>query len=91
MALLITDIGLLATCAGPLTQDPRERLGLLRDAAVLCEGDRIVWLGPQNQLPTLRGSFDRISAQGQLVGPGFVDAHTHLVFAGDRSAEEARG
>ena len=79
-AELITDIGELTTV------DPEERV--LQDAAVLIEGDRIAWIGPAAQAP----AADTVtSAEGRALLPGWVDSHTHLVFAGDRSAEfEAR-
>ena len=79
-AELITDIGELTTV------DPEERV--LQDAAVVIEGDRIAWIGPAAQAP----AADTVtSAEGRALLPGWVDSHTHLVFAGDRSAEfEAR-
>ncbi|WP_336705727.1 imidazolonepropionase [Micrococcus terreus] len=79
-AELITDIGELTTV------DPEERV--LQDAAVVIEGDRIAWIGPAAQAP----AADTVtSVEGRALLPGWVDSHTHLVFAGDRSAEfEAR-
>ena len=60
----------------------------LRDAAVVVEGDRIVWVGPAAAAPA---ADVRVDAAGRALLPGWVDAHTHLVFAGDRTAEfEAR-
>lgn len=80
MSELITNIGEL------MTQD--NALGTLRDAAVLLVGERIAWIGPSADAP----DADRVTdAQGRAVLPGWVDSHTHLVFAGDRTAEfEAR-
>src|SRR3954468_19234316 len=60
-------------------------LGLIEDGAVACEGDRIAWVGPSTQAP----AGETIDAAGKLLMPGFVDAHTHLVFAGDRAHEHA--
>jgi len=62
------------------------RLGVLTDAAVVCEDDRIVWVGPSSDAPA---ADHRIDAAGRAVVPGFVDSHSHLVFAGDRAAEFA--
>jgi imidazolonepropionase len=60
----------------------------LPDAAVVVEDGRIAWLGPAAHAPD---ADERIDAGGRCVIPGFVDSHTHPVFAGDRSAEfEAR-
>ncbi|MGZ4612935.1 MAG: imidazolonepropionase, partial [Kineosporiaceae bacterium] len=73
------------------TNDPAHEagpLGLLRHAALVIEGDRVVWVGPAAAAPA---ADDRLDAGGRSVVPGFVDSHGHLVFAGDRSAEfEAR-
>jgi imidazolonepropionase len=61
-------------------------LGLVRDAAVAIDGDRIAWAGEQAAAPEgVEGP--RVDAAGAAVLPGFVDSHTHLVFAGDRTAE----
>jgi len=60
-------------------------LGLLEDAAVACDGDRILYVGPSVGAPP----GETIDAHGQLVTPGLVDPHTHLVFAGDRAHEHA--
>lgn len=81
---LITRIGELTTNV-PRDGDP---LGTLHDAAVLVEGDRIAWVGEAADAPAAEAVVD---AGGGAVIPGFVDSHTHLVFAGDRAAEfEAR-
>lgn len=77
---LITNIGEL------MTQDPEHRV--LREAAVVFEGERISWIGSAAQAPAADSVTD---AAGQAVLPGWVDSHNHLVFAGDRTAEfEAR-
>lgn len=89
-ALLVTNIGEL------VTNDPgpdREGgpLGILRDAAVLIEGDRIAWAGPA-EIPAHDPGIaeaDIVDAGGRAVIPGFVDSHTHLVFGGDRAEEFA--
>ncbi len=83
-AHLVTGIGELVTFdgryAGPL--------GVLTDAALVVEGGRVVWTGPQADAPA---ADTRTDVGGSAVLPGFVDSHSHLVFAGDRSAEfEAR-
>src|SRR5690625_411935 len=77
---LITNIGELTTI------DPDGRV--LREAAVVVEHDRIAWIGPAAEAPA---ADQRVDAGGRAMLPGWVDSHTHLVFAGDRSAEfEAR-
>ena len=80
MSELITNIGEL------MTQD-REQ-GTRRKAAVVLEGERIAWIGDAIHAPAADTVVD---AQGRAVLPGWVDSHTHLIFAGDRTAEfEAR-
>jgi imidazolonepropionase len=67
-----------------VTNDPET--GTLRDAAVATDIDRIVWIGPRGSVPEgVEGP--RLDVDGRAVLPGFVDAHTHLVFAGDRTSE----
>ncbi|MDN5859490.1 MAG: imidazolonepropionase [Pseudonocardia sp.] len=67
-----------------VTHDPE--LGVRTDAAIVTEGDAIVWVGPAARAPA---ADERVSLDGRAVVPGFVDSHAHLVFAGDRSAEFA--
>jgi len=64
------------------TNEPE--LGRLTDAAVVIEGERVVWVGRAADEPP---SDERVDAGGRAVLPGWVDSHTHLVFAGDRTAE----
>lgn len=79
MSTLITGIGELTT-NGPD--------GPLHDAAVVLDGEKIAWVGPQASAPV---ADERVDVDGRAVLPGWVDSHTHLVFAGDRTAEfEAR-
>jgi len=87
----IVNIGQLVTLAGP--SRPRvgpelRELGILKDAAMLLEDGRIVSVGSHSDVSTLLGSAEEvIDAEGRCVTPGFVDAHTHMVFAGNRAAE----
>ncbi|NJC71390.1 imidazolonepropionase [Planosporangium thailandense] len=66
--------------------DHAEGLGLLRDAAVVVDGDHVAWVGPASRAPA---ADRRVDLCGRAVVPGFVDSHSHLVFAGDRAAEFA--
>jgi imidazolonepropionase len=61
-------------------------LGLLRDAAVVVQDGLVTWAGPAEDAPPADQCRD---LGGRAVIPGFVDSHSHLVFAGDRSAEFA--
>ena len=91
--LLVTDIGELATLAkGPVPRvgSAAEELGIVRDAAFAVAGGRFVWIGRQRALGRsvrLRAGGRRLSAEGGVVVPGLVDAHTHVLFAGNRSFE----
>ena len=61
-------------------------MGIVHDAAVVVERNRVVWTGTSARAPAADGSHD---VGGRAVIPGFVDSHSHLVFAGDRSREFA--
>ncbi|THA55965.1 imidazolonepropionase [Streptomyces sp. A1136] len=78
----------ITNIANLVTNDPSlgdaSPLGLIREAAVVIEGDRIAWVGEAGRAPATDNAFD---AAGRAVIPGFVDSHSHLVFAGDRTAE----
>jgi imidazolonepropionase len=61
-----------------------DELGELRGAALVLDGDRVVWVGADRDVPD---ADERVDVGGRAVLPGWVDSHTHLVFAGDRTAE----
>jgi imidazolonepropionase len=63
-------------------------LSVLTDAGVLCRGGRIAWVGRMADWgESLPDDHPEIDASGMVVLPGFVDSHTHMMFAGDRAAE----
>ena len=84
MSVLYDDIGELVT-NDPAVGDGTT-LGVVTDAALVTDGDRIVWLGPKAGAPE---ADQRVDCADASVLPGFVDSHAHLVFAGDRAAEFA--
>ena len=61
--------------------------GWVDDAALVTQGERIVWLGRDDQLPKGLAPQAEHHLHGALVTPGLIDAHTHLVYGGDRAAE----
>ncbi|MES2543091.1 MAG: imidazolonepropionase [Pseudomonadota bacterium] len=61
--------------------------GLVADAAVVTEGDRITWVGPMTSLPAEYRALPEHDCGGRLVTPGLIDCHTHAVFAGHRAVE----
>jgi len=61
--------------------------GLIPDAAVALEGDRIAWAGPVAKLPAAYRALPETDCAGRLVTPGLIDCHTHAVFAGHRAVE----
>lgn len=87
----IINIGELVTLAGP--KRPRAgnelgELGILRDAAILIHNGILHKVARRTELrDEINRSDEVIDAAGRCVTPGFVDAHTHLVFAGNRAHE----
>ncbi|MBL8916573.1 MAG: imidazolonepropionase [Archangium sp.] len=80
--VLIHGASEVVTCTG--TSGPaEERLAIQRGASIGINGDRIAWIGVDAKAT---GTLE-LDALGGFVGPGFVDCHTHVVFAGDRSTE----
>ena len=80
MSTLITDIGEL------VTNDPAADglLGIRHDAAVVIDDGQVAWIGDAAEAPA---ADEVVDAEGRAVLPGFVDSHSHLVFAGHRAAE----
>jgi imidazolonepropionase len=90
----MTNISQLVTVAAhgkPVKTGPGMRdVGIQRDAAVLCRDGKIAWVGPRAAWVggTPKG-VPELDAQGGVVLPGFVDSHTHMMFAGSRESEFA--
>ncbi|HUU33394.1 MAG TPA: imidazolonepropionase [Vicinamibacterales bacterium] len=92
---LIDDADLVATCAGaaPRAGAAQGDIGALAHASVAAWQGRIVAVGPVAEVSraiTLEPGATVLDGRGRLVVPGFVDSHTHAVFAGDRRAELTR-
>ncbi|RHW26111.1 imidazolonepropionase [Nocardioides immobilis] len=80
MSVLITNIGELVTN----DPDADDLLGLRADAALVLDDGVVAWVGPATGVPA---ADEMVDAGGGAVLPGFVDSHSHLVFAGDRAQE----
>jgi imidazolonepropionase len=94
MQLLIKNIKQLATVAShckPYRVGSEMRyLGVIEDASVLIEGGKFRWIGPSKTLDIpMDAGVDIIDAKDYVALPGFVDSHTHLLFAGSRENEFA--
>jgi imidazolonepropionase len=80
-ATLISNIGELVT-------NSDKDLGILNNSALVIDNGKVAWVGAAKSAPSADNEID---ANGGCVTPGFVDSHTHLIFAGDRSKDyEAR-
>lgn len=80
-AELLIRNAVVVTCAG-------QGLGVIRDGAVACAAGKVIWVGASNDASDDANIIE--DARGQLLMPGLIDPHTHLVFAGRRSDEFAR-
>ncbi|XOV79721.1 MAG: imidazolonepropionase [Aestuariibacter sp.] len=72
----------IATMSSGLSND-----SLIYDGALVTKGETIVWTGPVTDIPAEFTHSETIDCQGDWLLPGFIDCHTHLVFAGNRAAE----
>ncbi|MBW7885121.1 MAG: amidohydrolase family protein, partial [Caldilineaceae bacterium] len=88
--LLLYNASQVVTCANP--EGPKRGAslsdpGIIDGGAVAVSGGQIVAVGPSNELQANYTAAHAIDAAGMVICPGLVDAHTHLIFAGDRTAE----
>jgi imidazolonepropionase len=88
--LLVRRAAQLVTCAspdGPKRGEALAEVELIRDGAAAISDGEIVAVGPTGELQADYTARETLDASGKVVCPGFVDPHTHLVYAGDRAAE----
>jgi imidazolonepropionase len=78
---------LLTLAGGPQRGNNLGKLGIIRDGAVLIRNQMIEATGPSAELRSAYPDEVTLDAGGKVVLPGFVDPHTHLVWAGNRAAE----
>jgi imidazolonepropionase len=91
-SLFFRNASQLLTLAGPPTARrgaAMAELGIIVDGGVLTQGDKIIAIGTSRELETeaLRRRADAVDCNGRVVMPGFVDSHTHLIFAGNRVSD----
>ncbi|NLF13714.1 MAG: imidazolonepropionase, partial [Anaerolineaceae bacterium] len=77
----------VASPGGPKRGAAMRELGIIPDGAVAVRDGRILDVGPSAELRSQVRAAKSLSAGGHLILPGFVDPHTHLVWAGERSGE----
>lgn len=96
MAILIKDISQLVTCRNkskfPKAGKKQSEIGLMENANIFIEKDKISFVGSSSELKKFLGTnsstrYEIIDASGKVIMPGFVDSHTHFVFAGSRENE----
>ena len=88
--LIIHNAGQLITCASggkPKRGDEMSNVGISEDGAVVVVGGKIAAVGKSDEILNEYSSDNFIDADGKVVSPGFVDPHTHIVYAGDRLNE----
>ncbi|HXG92881.1 MAG TPA: imidazolonepropionase [Blastocatellia bacterium] len=89
--LLITNASQLVTLSGPArprVRDEMRELSIIEGGSLLARDGMITALGAGSEVEAMAtGAAERIDARGKVVMPGFVDAHTHPVFAGTREDE----
>ena len=89
--MILMGIRELLTMDGPVDGDAVRRLGAIDDAALVVRGGRVAWLGPRRDLPAaLSDGDERVDLGDRVVTPGWVECHTHVVYAGDRALDFER-
>jgi imidazolonepropionase len=89
---VLTGVSRLITCAPGVNPTARGQLGIIEHGAVAAHAGHIVWVGPEAALAREVNlasipEKERLDAGGRAVLPGFVDSHTHFIFAGERAEE----
>lgn len=67
--------------------DDTHQVGILKSSSLIVRDGKIAWLGPASELPQTGPDVQVLDATGKVVLPGFIDSHTHLIFAGSRENE----
>ncbi len=87
----LSNISELLTLDGAYNKDGRnllpEDISLIENASLIYDENEIIWIGPSQDVPPEYKSLETLDLSGHCLTPEIVDSHTHLVFAGNRSAE----
>jgi len=83
--LFVRNAAAVYTCEGGAAG-----VGLVTDATVVFDGDKVVFVGPDADAPPAPQDAQEVDAAGKVVVPGLVDCHTHIVYAGSRADEWQR-
>ncbi len=81
MPLVLSNVTLATMAAGA------RPYGLIEQASIVIEGDKIAWVGPSADMPAAYSDGPHEDLAGRLVTPALIDCHTHLVFGGNRARE----
>jgi imidazolonepropionase len=89
---VLTGVSRLITCAPGVTPTAQGQLGIIEHGAVAAHAGQITWVGPEAALAQKVNlasipEKERLDAGGRAVLPGFVDSHTHFIYAGERAQE----
>src|SRR5258706_14471642 len=91
MSLLIENAAQVVTChsRGKLFKSGKyqSETGLLKNTSIVTDNGKIIFIGKQIPASLRKNITKKIDAKGKVVLPGFIDSHTHLVFAGNRADE----
>ena len=91
MNLLIENASQIVTCSSKgkkyLSGKEQRKIGLIENSSLFIENGLIKFIGKKIPRALLKKADNKINAHNKVVFPGFIDSHTHLVFAGDRANE----
>lgn len=81
----------IVTLAGAHQKDGRKLepadLSIIEDGSIVFDQEKIIWIGPDRQLPDDYADLEFVDMTGKTLTPEIVDSHTHVVFGGDRAHE----
>jgi imidazolonepropionase len=91
VAITGATIATLAGATDAAREDADSGFGLIHDAALVADGGKVAWIGPQGELPAQWRQAEPHDAGGALITPGLVECHAQLLFGGDGRNESGAG